>query len=133
MKPVRLLSLCLSLLLTVGLQHCKQSDPAPDAYAFLDGTWRYADGTECDFDAVTKTARVTKVPDNNTQFNLVVGEDYWRNVLNTSTDTWSYDQIVRSSDGKTVDYRKSMMKKKDANTVSIVTPGISDIELVWVP
>jgi hypothetical protein len=133
MKLVRLLSLCLSLCLTIGLQHCKRSDPAPDPYAFLDGTWRHADGAECDFDAVTKTAKVTKVPTNNTQFNFLVGEDYWRNVLATGTNTWSYDQIVRSSDGKTVDYRKSMMKKKDVNTVSIVTPGISDTELVWVP
>jgi len=54
-------------------------------------------------------------------------------VLSTGTDAWSYDQIVRFSDGKTVEYRKSTMKKKDANTLSIATSGLSDSEMTRVP
>ncbi len=73
------------------------------------------------------------MPNNNTLFKFVVGEDYWRNVLSTDTDAWSYDQIVRFSDGKTVEYRKSTMKKKDINTLSIAVPGLSDSELTRVP
>lgn len=136
MKPIRVFLLLLPLLLalTLGLPSCKKkADPAPDLYVFLQGTWRYANGAECVYDAATKTAKGTKVPTNNTLFKFVVGEDYWRNVLSTGTDAWSYDQIVRFSDGKTVEYRKSTMKKKDANTLMIATPGLTDTELVRVP
>jgi hypothetical protein len=122
--------------LVMGLQHCKKatdSAPAPDPYAFLKRTWRYANGAECAFDAATKMAKLTKVPTNNTQFKFVVGEDCWRNVLSTGTDAWSYNQIVRFSDGKTVEYRASTMKKKDANTLSTNVPGLGDGELVRVP
>jgi hypothetical protein len=136
MKTFRVFPLLLTLLvaLTLGLPSCKnKADPAPDPYAFLNGTWRYANGAECVYDAATKTTKGTKVPTNNTQFKFVVGEDYWRNVLTTGTDAWSYDQIVRFSDGKTVEYRKSTMKKKDANTLTMATPGLTDSELVRVP
>jgi hypothetical protein len=126
--------LLLLSVLAMALQHCKKAtDPAPDPYAFLKGTWRYANGAECLYDAATKTAKGTKVPTNNTAFKFVVGEDYWRNVLTTGTDAWSYDQIIRFSDGKTIEYRKSTMKKKDANTLSISTPGLTDYEFVRVP
>jgi len=134
MKKQKILSRTLIFLLGFGLQNCKKkAEPAPDLYAFLKGTWRYANGAECVYDAATKTAKGTKVPTNNTQFKFVVGEDYWRNVLSTGTDAWSYDQIVRFSDGKTVEYRKSTMKKKDANTLSIATSGLSDSEMTRVP
>ncbi|MEZ0610198.1 hypothetical protein ACAW74_16900 [Fibrella sp. WM1] len=122
----------LVLVLALLLQDCKKSEPAPDPYAFLAGTWRYANGAECVFEAANKKATGTKVPTNNTQFNFVVGEDYWRNVLTTGPDAWSYDQIVRFSDGVTVEYRKSTLKKKDANTLSVNTPGLTDSELVRV-
>lgn len=135
----------LMLMLSVGLQNCTDHvipapDPAPnpnpipvpDSYEFLNGKWRYANGAECIFDVATKTAKGTKVPDNNAQFKFVVDEDYWRNVLSTGTDKWSYDQIVRFSDGKTVEYRKSTMTKKDQNTLSINTPGLPDTELLRV-
>lgn len=129
--------LCFTLLLFLlglTLSQCKKAtDPAPDPYAFLKGTWRYANGAECVYEATTKTAKGTKVPTNNTQFKFVVGEDYWRNVVSTGTDAWSYEQIVRFSDGKTIEYRKSTMKKKDANTLSMSTPGLTDSEMVRVP
>ncbi|TAF29721.1 MAG: hypothetical protein EAZ70_01135 [Runella slithyformis] len=108
---------------------CKKKEPAPDPYAFLMGTWQYANGAECVFDAATKTAKGTKVPTNNTQFKFVVGEDYWRNVKSTGTDQWEYEQIVRFSDGKTIEYRKSNLKKKDDNTLSMNTAGLTDSEL----
>jgi hypothetical protein len=134
MKKHLLLPFGLLCLLAFGLVNCKKKkDPAPDPYAFLKGTWRYANGAECLYDATTKVAKLTKVPTNNTQFKFVVGEDCWRNVLSTATDAWSYDQIVRFSDGKTVEYRKSTMKKKDANTLAVNTPGLSDSELTRVP
>lgn len=106
---------------------CKKK--SPDPYAFLNGTWQYANGAECVFDAATKTAKGTKVPTNNTQFKFVVGEDYWRNVVSVGTDKWEYEQIIRFSDGKTVEYRKSTMAKKDENTLSINTSGLTDTEL----
>ena len=136
MKRLLIIPLYLSLFLalTLGLQNCKKSaDPEPDPYAFLVGSWRYSNGAECKYDAGTKTAKGTKVPTNNTEFKFVVGEDYWRNVLTTGTDAWSYEQIVRYADGKTVEYRKSTFKKKDANTLTIATPGISDTELMRIP
>jgi hypothetical protein len=111
------------------LNSCKKQEPAPDPYAFLVGAWQYANGAECVFDAATKMAKGTKVPTNNTQFKFVVGEDYWRNVKSTDTDQWEYEQIVRFSDGKTVEYRKSTLKKKDDNTLSMNTPGLTDSEL----
>lgn len=107
---------------------CKKKSPTP-AYAFLNGTWQYANGAECVFDATTKTAKGTKVPTNNTQFKFVVGEDYWRNVVSVGTDKWEYEQIIRFSNGKTVEYRKSTMTKKDENTLSINTSGLTDTEL----
>lgn len=129
-----LLLLSLSLALSLNLASCKKDPaPAPDPYAFLQGTWRYANGAECLYDAATKMAKLTKVPTNNTQFKFVVGEDCWRNVLTTGTDAWSYEQIVRFSDGKTVEYRKSTMKKKDANTLTVTIPGLADSELTRVP
>lgn len=48
----------------------------------------------------------------NTQFKFVVGEEYWRNVVSVRTDKWEYEQIVRFTDGKTVEYLKSRMVKK---------------------
>lgn len=130
-----LLSVLLFLGLTMALTNCKKKadEPAPDPYAFLKGTWRYANGAECSYEAATKMAKLTKVPTNNTQFKFVMGEDCWRNVLSTGTDAWSYEQIVRYTDGKTVEYRKSTMKKKDANTLTISSPGLSDYEFVRVP
>lgn len=138
MKTLRPVLLLISLLTVVatGTQSCKKpvSEPAPDPYAFLKGTWQYANGAECVFDAATKTAKGTKVPNNNAQFKFVVGEDYWRNVSTTvAPGVWSYDQIVRFSDGKTVEYRKSTMTKKDDNTLSMATPGLSDSEMKRVP
>ena len=106
---------------------CKKK--SPDPYAFLNGTWQYANGAECVFDAATKTAKGTKVPTNNTQFKFVVGEDYWRNVVSVGTDKWEYEQIIRFSDGKTIEYRKSTMTKKDETTLSINTFGLADTEL----
>jgi hypothetical protein len=131
MKKQLILSLSLFSLLTFLLFNCgkKKDDPAPDPYAFLVGTWQYANGAECVFDAATKIAKGTKVPTNNTQFKFVVGEDYWRNVKSTATDQWEYEQIVRFSDGRTVEYRKSTIKKKDDNTLSMNTPGLTDSEL----
>ncbi|MBD2755361.1 hypothetical protein [Spirosoma validum] len=111
------------ILLTVG---CKKKEEEVDPYAFLKGTWQYANGAECVFDATTKTAKGTKVPTNNTIHKFVVGEEYWRNVTSTGADAWSYEQIVRFPDGKTVEYRKSTMTRKDANTLSMETPGLSD-------
>jgi hypothetical protein len=125
MKPFKIL-LAFVLLSTIS---CKKKTPAPDPYAFLNGTWQYANGAECVFDAATKTAKGTKVPTNNTQFKFVVGEDYWRNVISVGTDKWEYEQIIRFSDGKTVEYRKSTMTKKDENTLSINTSGLTDTEL----
>lgn len=134
MKNQTILSLTFILLLGCSLQNCKKkTEPEPDPYAFLKGTWRYANGAESVYDAATKTAKGTKVPNNNTLFKFVVGEYYWRNVFSTDTDAWSYDQIVRFSDGKTVEYRKSTMKKKDINTLSIAVPGLSNSELTRVP
>ena len=135
-KPISLVLLGISLLIGLIAQSCKKSEPepTPDPYAFLKGTWQYANGAECVFDATTKTAKGTKVPTNNTQFKFVVGEDYWRNVSTTAApEVWSYDQIVRFSDGKTVEYRKSTMTRKDANTLSMSTPGLSDSEMKRVP
>lgn len=111
----------------IGFFSCKKK--TPDPYAFLNGTWQYANGAECVFDAATKTAKGTKVPTNNAQFKFVVGEDYWRNVVNVGTDKWEYEQIIRFSDGKTVEYRKSTMAKKDENTLSINTSGLTDTEI----
>ncbi|MEZ0541648.1 hypothetical protein [Fibrella arboris] len=133
MKRISPILLMAALCLLVLFNSCKKTDPAPDPYAFLAGTWRYANGAECIFDAAAKKAKGTKVPANNTQFKFVVGEDYWRNVLSTGTDAWSFEQIVRFGDGVTVEYRKSTMKKKDANTLSVATPGLTDSELVRVP
>jgi hypothetical protein len=128
MKTFLRLPLILGLVMAVGFS-CKKTTPAPDPYAFLVGTWQYANGAECVFDAATKIAKGTKVPTNNTQFKFVVGEDYWRNVKSTATDQWEYEQIVRFSDGRTVEYRKSTIKKKDDNTLSMNTPGLTDSEL----
>lgn len=138
MKNTRSLWLLLSLFmaLMVSLTNCKKAAdpaPAPDPYAFLKGTWRYANGAECLYEAATKMAKLTKVPTNNTQFKFVVGEDCWRNVVSTGTDAWSYNQIVRYADGKTVEYPKSTMRKKDANTLSVSTPGLTDYEFARVP
>lgn len=113
----------------LSVMSCKKKSPTPDPYAFLNGTWQYANGAECVFDAATKAAKGTKVPTNNTQFKFVVGEDYWRNVVSVGTDKWEYEQIIRFSDGKTVEYRKSTMLKKDENTLSINTSGLTDTEL----
>ncbi len=121
--------LLLILVVAVALPSCKKKAAEPDPYAFLMGTWQYANGAECVFDAATKTAKGTKVPTNNTQFKFVVGEDYWRNVKSTGTDQWEYEQIIRFPDGKTVEYRKSTFKKKDDNTLSMNTTGLSDSEL----
>ena len=128
----RITPILLVALLTLAFS-CKKKEDEVDPYAFLKGTWQYTNGAECVFDATTKTAKGTKVPNNNTQFKFVVGEDYWRNVTSTGADKWDYEQIVRFGDGKTVEYRKSTMAKKDANTLSIATPGISDTELKRVP
>jgi hypothetical protein len=49
--------------------------------------------------------------------------------MSTGTDKWEYLQIVRFSDGKTIEYRKSTMAKKDANTLSVNTTGLTDPEL----
>jgi hypothetical protein len=106
---------------------CKKK--SPDPYAFLNGKWQYANGAECLFETASKTAKGTKVPDDNSQFKFVVGEDYWRNVVSVGTDKWEYEQIIRFSDGKTVEYRKSTMAKKDENTLSINTSGLTDSEL----
>lgn len=124
------LTLILALLVLIGA--CKKKEDV-DPYAFLKGTWAYSNGAACVFDAATKTARGTKVPTNNLAFKFVVGEDYWRNVTSTGVDAWSYEQIVRFSDGKTVDYRKSTMAKKDANTLTMTTPGLTDSEMKRVP
>ncbi len=123
-------TICKLLVLTAILAgfSCKK-EKAVDPFAFLSGKWKYANGAECVFEAANKTAKGTKVPDNNTNFKFVIGEDYWRNVSSTGTDQWSYDQIVRYSDGKTVEYRKSTMYKKDENTLSMATPGLSDSEM----
>jgi hypothetical protein len=123
-------SLILALLLLSGA--CRKKEDV-DPYAFLQGTWAYANGAECRFDAATKTAKGTKVPTNNTQFKFVAGEDYWRNVTSTGVDAWSYEQIVRFTDGKTVEYRKSTFTKKDANTLAMSTPGLTDSEMKRVP
>jgi len=117
----------LLILLLSSSFSCKKK--TVDPYAFLNGSWQYTNGAECVFEAATKSAKGTKVPNNNTSFKFVVGEDYWRNVVSVGTDKWEYDQIVRFSDGKTVEYRKSTMAKKDENTLTINTPGLSDSEL----
>ncbi len=130
MKTILSSALAALLLCSVlVLDSCKKKEAEPDPYAFLKGTWRYENGAECLFDGTTKTAKGTKVPTNNTQFKFVVGEDYWREVTSTGPDKWEYLQIVRFSDGKTVEYRKSTMVKKDANTLSVNIVGLSDSEL----
>jgi uncharacterized lipoprotein YehR (DUF1307 family) len=118
-------ALIVSMVLTFS---CKKKEASPDPYAFLNGTWKYSNGAECVFDAASKTAKGTKVPTNDL-YGFVVGEDYWRNVVLTSTGMFEYDQIVRYSDKKTVEYRKSKMSKKDENTLSMSTPGLSDSEM----
>lgn len=118
----------LAITAILALSSCKKKT-VNDPYAFLKGSWRYSNGAECVFDAATKTAKGTKVPDNNAAFKFVVGEDYWKNVASTGENTWTYDQIVRFSDGKTVEYRKSTLSKKDENTLSMSTPGLSDSEM----
>ncbi|WP_162793799.1 hypothetical protein [Runella rosea] len=128
MKTLLRLPFILMIMIAIVFS-CKKKEPAPDPYAFLVGTWQYANGAECVFDATTKTAKGTKVPTNNTLFKFVVGEDYWRNVKSTTTDQWEYEQIIRFSDGKTVEYRKSILRKKDDNTLFINTPGLADSEL----
>ena len=121
--------LLIFVLILVAVSACKKNEAAePDPYAFLHGTWKYANGAECVFDAALKTAKGTKTPSNDA-FGFVVGEDYWRNVVSTGADMWDYDQIVRFSDKKTVEYRKSKLSKKDENTLSITTPGLTDSEL----
>ena len=122
-------TICKILVLTILLTSASCKKKTVDPYAFLNGKWKYANGAECVFEAASKTAKGTKVPDNNTDFKFVTGEDYWRNVASTGTDQWTYDQIVRYSDGKTVEYRKSTMYKKDENTLSMATEGLSDSEL----
>jgi hypothetical protein len=110
---------------------CKKEPEEPDPYAFLQGKWRYANGAECVFDATTKSAAGTKVPTND-QFGFVVGEDFWRNVTSTGENKWQYEQIVRHSDKKTIEYRISTISQKDANTLSMNTPGLSDSEMTRV-
>lgn len=116
-------------LLVLGTIACKKKTVEADPYAFLHGTWQYANGAECIYEPATKSAKGTKVPDNNASFKFVVGEAYWKNVVSTGTDKWEYEQIVRFSDGTTVEYRKSTMAKKDENTLTINTPGLSDSSL----
>ncbi len=118
----------LAITAILALSSCKKKTVS-DPYTFLKGSWRYSNGAECLFDAGTKTAKGTRVPDNNAAFKFVVGEDYWKNVVSTGENTWTYDQIVRFSDGKTVEYRKSTLSKKDENTLSMSTPGLSDSEM----
>lgn len=123
---------CLRILLTLFVLSaiaCKKKTVEADPYAFLHGSWQYANGAECIYEPATKSAKGTKVPDNNTSFKFVVGEAYWKNVVSTGTDKWEYEQIVRFSDGKTVEYRKSTMSKKDENTLNMSTPGLSDSSL----
>ncbi len=107
---------------------CKKKETETDPYLFLQGTWKYENGAECIFDETTKTAKGTKVPTNNI-FGFKVGEDYWRNVTVNGTDSWDYEQIVRFSDGKTVEYRKSILSRKSDKVLFIKTPGLADSEL----
>lgn len=107
----------------------KKAEVKPDPYAFLAGTWQYANGAECVFDANTKSAKGTKVPTNNI-FKFVEGEDYWKNVVSTGTNQWEYDQIIRYENGSSpMEFRKTTMKKKDENTLTINIPGLGEGEL----
>jgi len=120
---------CLAILIILSTLSCKKEEPAtPDPYAFLVGTWQYANGAECVFDATTKSAKGTKVPTNNI-FKFVVGEDYWKNVVSTGTDKWEYNQIIRYADNRPAEYPKSTMEKKDENTLSISVPALGNSEL----
>ncbi len=128
---MKIKTLLLSSLMLCMLASCKKdADPVPehDPYAFLDGKWAYENGAECVFVPETKSAAGTKPPTNNI-YGFVIGEAYWKNVVSTGTDEWEYDQIVRSADGVTVEYRKSTMSRKDDNTLSMNTPQLPDTEL----
>jgi|GEM_PF-3113287 len=116
------------MVMLIVVSACKKQEAEPDPYAFLKGTWKYSNGAECVFDPTSKLAKGTKTPANDV-FGFVVGEDYWRNVVSTGSVTWDYDQIVRYSDKKTIEYRKSKLVKKDENTLFITTPGLTDSEL----
>lgn len=118
----------LVILITLSTFSCKKETVTPDPYAFLVGTWQYANGAECVFDASTKSAKGTKVPTNNI-FKFVVGEDYWKNVASTGTDKWEYNQIVRYADNRPAQYPKSTMTKKDENTLSVNNSLLGDSEL----
>jgi hypothetical protein len=128
MKIKTLLSLSVMLCLMASCKKDANPEPEPDPYAFLEGKWAYENGAECVFALETKSAAGTKPPTNNI-YGFVIGEPYWKNVVSTGTDEWAYDQIVRSSDGVTVEYRESTMSRKDDNTLNMSTPGLSDSEL----
>jgi hypothetical protein len=125
MKKIKLLT---TLIILSALSCKKQEVAAPDPYAFLVGTWQYPNGAECVFDATTKSAKGTKVPTNNI-YKFVVGEEYWKNVVSTGTDKWEYNQIVRYVDNRPVEYPKSMMTKKDENTLTVNNSLLGDSEL----
>ena len=117
-SPLLAIIICLAFL----LPSCKKK-VEPDPYAFLKGTWRYENGAECLFDPATKIAKLTKVPNDNGKFKFVVGEDCWRNVASVGTDKWEYLQIIRYSDGKTVEYLKTTATKQDENTLAADISG----------
>ena len=125
---IPVLLFCLAFL----LPSCKKK-VEPDPYAFLKGTWRYENGAECLFDATTKIAKLTKVPTDNGKFKFVVGEDCWRNVASVGTDKWEYSQIIRYSDGKTVEYAKTSASKQDENTLTTDVLGLGKGMLKRVP
>lgn len=131
----KLLLVGVLLLLGTGLTHCKRKEvvpPEPDPYAFLNGTWRYANGAECVYDPATRTAKGTKVPTNNGVFGFVVGEDYWRNVIAAGTDQWTYQQIIRYGNG-TVTYVETQASRQDANTLAIENALLGHGTLTRVP
>jgi hypothetical protein len=131
----KLLPVFALLLLGAGLTQCKRKEvvpPAPDPYVFLNGTWRYANGAECVYDRATRTAKGTKVPTNNGAFGFVVGEDYWRSVVSTGTDRWTYQQIVRYGNG-TVTYVETSASRQDANTLAIENTLLGRETLTRVP
>ena len=122
MKLQQLIPQLLALTLSIAclLSSCKKTEEV-DPLRLLKGTWQYENGAECVFDATTKTAKGTKVPTDN-KFKFVVGEDYWKEVVSVGTDKWEYLQIIRYSDGKTVEYVKSTMSKQDENILAIDVP-----------
>ena len=112
----RLFTFLVFFILIVSIFSCKK-DSTETNTNFLKGYWTYLNGAECYYDGVSNYAKGTKVPSDNTGFDFVVDEDYWRNLKKTSDTTWSLNHIVRTSNGLKT-YNATTFKKTSANTIT---------------